>query len=324
LYKELDVDCVIGCGIHIKQNYDWGLVSKEIGVPYIVLHKENFAASKQREEKHFNTAKLLNKYNGNHIIVHNNIMKDLYIKAGLVKPEQISSLGSLRMDDLIRKIKSYQKKIKDRKKVVLFSFHYGIGFADIVKPGFANRDFGLIELFEHVHATFAKMAVQNRDIDFTIKPKWGGDWIDEIKYVCNKNNFDVENIENLSIEHNIDVHELIFDSDVICGYGSTSLLEAAIVGTPVIMPYFDEIVEKENEFRVILKDHFHVFDIAYSVIEFEKLILERVHYRPDVSQTQMKERYDLFEKYISPIKGNSLEKYIKVINSVIEREKKLL
>jgi hypothetical protein len=43
LYKKLGVDGVIGAGINYKQDYDWGFVSDEIGVPYIVLQRENIA-----------------------------------------------------------------------------------------------------------------------------------------------------------------------------------------------------------------------------------------------------------------------------------------
>ena len=44
-YRRLGVDAVIGAAVHYRQDRDIGAVSEEIGVPYIVLHRENLVTN---------------------------------------------------------------------------------------------------------------------------------------------------------------------------------------------------------------------------------------------------------------------------------------
>ena len=57
-YCFLKINSVIGAAIHYRQDIDWGEVSSRIGVPYIVLHKENLYAA----EGYIKQFKIANKY----------------------------------------------------------------------------------------------------------------------------------------------------------------------------------------------------------------------------------------------------------------------
>jgi len=319
LYRKIGVDCVIGSGIFYRQNYDWGLVSNEIGIPYIVLHKENLINSRIHR-RNYEIAKRNNRFQGAHIIVHNTILRDIFIKAGYVRPEQISSLGCLRMDGFVQRVKKQIKINNKRKKVVLFSFSYNTGLGADIKSFTENRDVGVVNLFEHVHVSIAKLAMKNKEVDFVIKAKWGGNWLREIEFVCKKNGIVTKELENLSVLHDVNVHNLIFESDVVCVYGSTTALESAIAAKPVIVPYFDEALKPEYADGVHHKDYFHLFDIAHSVEEFERLIVERLA-NPAVSEDCINERYAVFEKYVSSMKGNAREQYIGLIKKIVKESK---
>lgn len=319
LYARLKIDCVIGAAIHYKQDYDWGLVSDEIGIPYIVLHRENLATAPGHVARFYSLSKMLNGFRGSHIVVQNDTVKDAYIRSGYVNPENISALGCLRMDGFVRRVKETDKLSGHRKKVVLFSFTYATGLLGMMGHFPKNRDVGLANLFEHVHVAIAQLALQNSDVDFVIKPKWGGGWIDEVNYVFQKYGIRAQDIGNLSITADANVHELILESDVVCGFGSTTLLEAAIAAKPVIFPYFDEALKPEYADFVQFSDHLHLFDVAHSPDEFKALIAERLHH-PMVDEECMAERYAVFEKYVSSMKGDALDKYVKVINQVIHEK----
>ena len=327
LYSRLKIDCVIGAAIHYKRDYDWGLVSDEIGVPYIVLHKENIYMPKAYELLEAKYRKF-GKFKGSQIVVHSVLMKDFFIKSGYCNPDNISALGCLRMDEFVKKVKLSSRGISkkrigcNKKKVTLFSFTYGYmqvglsGFEEMVHFP-KNRDKGFVKLFENVHTSIAKLACNNKNIDFVIKPKWGGNWIDAIEYVFSKNNIESKRIDNLFIDSDINVHDLILESDVICAFTSTTVLEAAISAKPVIIPYFDEALKAELNELIEFKDNFNLMDIAYSPDEFERLIIERLN-SPEVTQKCIKERYALFEKYVSSMEGDALDKYVNVINQVIK------
>lgn len=57
LYARLKINGVVGAAIYYIQDYDWGVVSDEIGVPYIVLHRENLVTSPKMREKNYNLSK---------------------------------------------------------------------------------------------------------------------------------------------------------------------------------------------------------------------------------------------------------------------------
>jgi len=327
LYSRLKIDCVIGAAVHYKHDYDWGLVSDEIGVPYIVLHKENIYMPKAYEllEAKY---RQFGKFKGSQIVVHSVLMKDFFIKSGYCNSDNISALGCLRMDEFVKKVKISSRGISkkrigcNKKKVTLFSFTYG--YMQVGLSGFEEmhhfpkqRDKGFVKLFESVHTSIAKLACNNKNIDFVIKPKWGGNWIDEIEYVFSKNNIESKRIDNLFIDSDVNVHDLILESDVICAFTSTTVLESAISAKPVIIPYFDEALKAEFNELIEFKDNFHLMDIANSPDEFERLIIERLN-SPKVTQKCIKERYALFEKYVSSMEGDAQDKYVNVINQVIK------
>ena len=77
LYKSLKIDCVISAAVNYRHDYDWGLVSSEIDVPYIVLQKENAVAATNLHACRSENMKNRKKFRGDHVVVHNAIMKDI-------------------------------------------------------------------------------------------------------------------------------------------------------------------------------------------------------------------------------------------------------
>ena len=321
LYKRLKVDCVLGAAIWYEQEYDWGLVSDEIGVPYIVLHLENLVTAPGHVERLSCYARRLGEFKGSYIIVHNEIAKAALVRSGYVGLDKISSLGCLRMDGFVKRVKRATKinrhpSKNHRKKVVLFSFHRGAGLWGTTDKWPQDRGVGMSRLFENVHVAFAQLAMDNSTVDFVIKPKWGGRWLEEIDYVLRKNNIPVRKLGNLSIVVDVNVHDLILKSDVVCGFGSTTQLEAAITGKPVITPYFDEVLRPEYAAFIQFKNEFNLFDVAHNPEELKRLIISRLD-KPIIEKECMRERYSAFEKYVSSINGNALEKYTRVIKRII-------
>jgi len=146
-YRKYAIDCVISAAFHYKHDYDWGVISKNIGVPYIVMHRENLIASKAMEIFFIEYAKRLNKFEGSHAIVQNEVVTDILERVGFCNAKTISALGCLRMDEYVNKINSMKTSPSiERKSVVLFSFLPG--FALFSSPDIPydhwpkNRDHG--------------------------------------------------------------------------------------------------------------------------------------------------------------------------------------
>ncbi len=332
LFKQLSIDCVLGAAFYYRQDYDWGLVSEELGVPYIIIQSDRITGASDMDYVINKKIKRCHKFVGSHIIVQDNLSKEALIKAGYIRPDKVSFLGLPRMDGFVKKVKQsnksyFNRKIDNRRpKVTLFSFIPvcgGIKLKYGLRGNFQEqREVGYQKLFENVHVAITRLAEQNREIEFVIKTKWKGTWLDNIENMCKRSGYDVNNINNLTITDSIDTHQLIFDSDVICAFSSTTLLEAGIAGKPVIVPLFDEALKPEYQKSLSFYECYQLFDCAGSMSEFENLILKRINDPGQkVAKEFMEKKYEMFEKYISSMEGNSSDKYIELVSHIIECNK---
>jgi len=313
LFKKFNVDCVIGSHVEHKENLDWGEVSNNIGVPYIVFHRENLLASANMKKFVLERVKRIGCFNGSHMVVHNEVCRQFYIDNGYVGPDRISTLGCLRMDKFITKVQQCQTVINRRKKVVIFPFYLS-----------QFRDYSLYPCFRDIYTTFLKFANEHSEIDVVIKPKNKKEYknlYEMLDRIIEGTEIVFEKISNLYIRSDLDVQELLFEADVVCGLRTTALLEAAIVGKPVIIPYFKDLQDPKYDGYIIFRDSFHLFDIAKDVNELESLILKRLH-NQTIDKKIMEGRKALFESFISSLDGDATEKYVALIKSVVDGELK--
>ena len=313
LYKKFNVDCVISSHIEHKENLDWGEVSNNIGVPYIVLHRENLLASPSAKKAVLKRVKRIGGFNGSHIVVHNEICRQLYIDNDYVGPDRITALGCLRMDNFITKTQQCKTVTNQRKKVVIFPFFLS-----------QFHDYSLYPFFRDVYTTFLNFANEHSEIDVVIKPKNKKDYnhlYEMLDRIIEGTEIVFENISNLYIRSDLDVQELLFETDVVCGLQTTALLEAAIAGKPVIMPYFNELQDPKYNEYVYFRESLHLFDIAKNVKELESIIIYRLH-NPIIDEKIMEKRRAYFEKHVSGAEGDATEKYVKLIKSVVDEELK--
>ena len=107
-----------------------------------------------------------------------------------------------------------------------------------------------------------------------------------------------------------------FECDVVCGLKTAALLEAAVIGLPVIIPYFKDVQNQKYDERLFYRDAYDLFDIAMDVNELESLILKRLH-NQTIDKKIMEGRKALFESLISCLDGDATEKYVALIKQVI-------
>ena len=126
---------------------------------------------------------------------------------------------------------------------MLFSTHHVIGLLQIASANglFAKdkKDEGFIEHFKFLHAYFAASAIQNPKTNFVIKTKFVDIWHNEIENSI----FDilgktVKDIPNLIVTASIPAQELIQKAKLVIGLNSTTILEAKLLNTPVVLPIF--------------------------------------------------------------------------------------
>jgi hypothetical protein len=93
-------------------------------------------------------------------------------------------------------------------------------------------------------------------------------------------------------------------------------LEAAVIGLPVIIPYFKDLQNQKYDERLFYRDKYELFDIAKDVNELESLILKRLH-NQTIDKKIMEGRKALFESFVSSLDGDATEEYVAMIKRVI-------
>ena len=306
LYRRLEVDCVIGPHINYIADVDWGAVSDELGVPYLVFHRENMFAAAQTRRLVIDRTRRLGRFEGSHMAVHNEVSRQLHIDAGYVAPERISSLGCIRMDAFMERIRDAGPPRNDRRMVVFYPFVLGRVF----EPELAD-------FFRDVHMALVKLAVARSEIDVIMKPKpkFHPVWRGLLDRALDETGIDITGLDNLIIRDDLDVQELSLTADVICGLNTTALLEAAVAGRPVVIPYFGDLRTPKYDERLFFRDAFDLFDIAESADAFMAAILRRLQ-DPGADALVMRRRRELFERYVNTADGRATERYVALLKTV--------
>jgi hypothetical protein len=121
---------------------------------------------------------------------------------------------------------------------------------------------------------------------------------------------------NLSVEPTREAQQLILESSVVLALNSTVLLEAAVAGLPVIMPYFKDLREGPQGQGVMFREHTDLFDIPDTGEDLEKIVIERLRC-PEIGDDVMKKRRELFAALISSLDGDATSRYVQFLTRTV-------
>jgi len=331
LFSMIKVNCVTNVNYRYIEDAYWTLASEQIEIPYIMLYRECLLQKGTRiysdvvhRHQSFN-------FRGSHIIVHNETCKDSFIESSFIDKEKISVVGALRMDKYLSRLRNSQNnRNHKRKRFILFYFPYDMSLFG--KSGTPPDDYKFKyafsiwperkKYFRDIHSSIVELAIENPDIDFIIKPKHimmkGPSW-EYYKQILSDIDFD-NKVNNYFIEPNADVHNLILNSDVICSLQSSTAIEAAISGKPVILPVFDNYRSTENYQDFSWKKYLELFDIASDKQNFKDLILKLMNCN-SVNDDVLNKRKKVFHNFFNDLEGVSLNGYVDVIKNVVKDSK---
>ena len=310
LLRRLDVDAVIGANVRYVEDVDIGAVANELGTPYVVLHRENMLVPEGVFQFVTDRFRKLDKFQGHSIAVHNAITAKSFAESGYAIERQVFPLGCLRMDEFFRRLEKPRKQ-RARPLVTLFSFK------SYLKGIF---DGGYFPVFRDAHGPIARLAEQHPEIDFIIKPKPGMykklRFKREMDEAFRQWGSDPSRLpRNLRVDANLDAHDLILESSVVLGLNSTTQLEAAVAGLPVIMPYFANMRGTRVGANVKFTEHLDLFDVPDTPEDLMALVLERLK-SPTIPPHIMDKRRSLFSSLVSTWDGAATERYTEFLRGV--------
>jgi hypothetical protein len=335
LYKIISIDCVTTVHFKYLPDYYWTMASESLNIPYIMLYRECNLMSPIIYDMVLSMMASQGVFHGSHVIVHNQKCKDVFIQSNFAKENMITIASALRMDALVNNINQdkYKNITKEnkRKKFTLFYFPvdssmFGIKNNKVdVKKYYSSSNYWdkKERFFIQLHETILKLADENRDIDFIIKPKdifmHEKSWNFYEKVVL-KSGVDVKKLDNYIVDAYADVHSLIVESDVVCVGQSSTTIESLILGKRVIFPAFFEYMDTEYFKQFPWRNHLGLFDIATDAIEFEKVFYNAMQ-SVEVSDHIMEKRKELYLQCFDDLTGDAIGKYTKTIINVIEQHR---
>lgn len=311
------------------EDLDWSYVAEQLGVPSIVLYREGLNMYKRACEGLLARQKKFGKFIGTHIVVANKSTKDIFVESGFVDADNVTIGGIPRMDNLCQLIEMHnrlQQKPSERiggEKFRILVLYFAPGK---YQKGFADSDgvwrpAGIpIKLFEETMASIVNVAVNNPDIEVLIKPKKGDVSIKYFSELCKRRNLEIQSLKNLRIDDSINLHEYMMTSNVVCGLQSTSVLEAAIAGKEVVVPYFEEFRNTDWSDRFGYRDHLSAFSIPKNAVELEDCLISGLSKQQ--SDAIMEYRRQLFSTWVSSPDGTATHTCAQIIRDVISKSSK--
>jgi hypothetical protein len=314
LYK-FNINIVFSAAANYIQDAIFFPLFKKLNIKITIIQRENQSIQKYQ-------SRIQKKFYSNWeptladiILTSNETTKNLLQKILFYKNSKILTIGILRMDNYLKKIKNIKiKKIKSRKQILFFSFIRTVGILiqndlNLLKK---NNEIGLVDFFKNSHNLVIDYAYNNPDVDLIIKHKFGGKFLEDIK----KNWEQFKNVplpDNCKLVCDDNPHDLIINSDLVISFNSTTIFESGLKDIPIIIPAFDEVTKKYKKYYNFseLEKHF----IIANKKKFIKLIDKNLN-NFKISNNLRKGRYKLFNKYVSSTKGNSKKKIIEAINFI--------
>jgi hypothetical protein len=323
--RKVPIGCVIGAAVHYIQDLDWGAAAQSRGVPYVVLHKENLVMSPGARAETVRVLGHLGKFIGERVIVHNELMRRVFIDSGFVAEDRVIASGSPRMDPFLEHVQKAPEPSKEN-VVLLFSFFHATGLMGLIRRDSsafrgvwaADGKSGFVDLFRITHQAIARYALEHPDTRVIIKTKWAGSWTDRIHEVLNEVGLDPDRLPNLEITDRGDAQELILRARAVVGFGSTTLLEAAVAARPVITPHFAEVNDPAYEEFVPFGDEPALFQRATSEAHLVALIDEAVA-DSSVPPAVLSARRDAFDRYVTPFDGGATGRVASVLRDLAKR-----
>jgi hypothetical protein len=302
-YRRIPVDAVVRTDFKLQTDFDWGAVSRQIGLPYVVLQRENMIGHAPGIVcQQFMRDVDIGRFEGDHVIVYNEHSKQRYIRAGTTEPDRISVLGCLRMDELIARTRQ-PRAPRSRRRLTLFAIYPWIMQVEGIEAE---------EMYRDVHLAVAGFAQAHPDVDVVVKLKekdarTGYD--EQVRKLLRREGIDMDAIGNLKFSAKGPAHDHIFGSDAVIALNSTTVIESAVAGCPVIVPFFASMRMPKYRENLKFGADLDAFDVARDRADLERLLEARMA-DPVVPAEQIERRWAAFEKHFHSRDGRARERVV--------------
>jgi hypothetical protein len=344
LYSLVSVDCVTTVHFKYLPDYYWTIVSEELSVSYISLHRECNIMSPVTHNLIVRMMEKIGEFHGSHIIVHNEKCRRAFLDANFVSAEKITIGGALRMDEIGGNKLDYVNRFTTDKKKVFTLFYFPLSSSTFCSDKYNIEKYNINnilwerkgkygcwrfkkDLFVALHTKILEMAVENPDIDFIIKTKSEFMTTNSWKFyerLLSHSNIDFKMLSNYRIEDKVDTHSLISGSNVVCGLQSSSTAESIFMNKKVVIPLFYGLRNTKHYDLFPWINYEDLYCVIEDVQSFEKKVLTACENGTLEYKINHNRKKQLFKECFGFDDRKSLSRYEKtIINTVQNRRNNL-
>lgn len=314
--KKYNISKIFNFAIHYKSEFLFDQIAVTNDVKFITFHRECLYCSEAITKSITVNLKKILPFNGTKIIVHNKIVKDIFIKSKFCSGDKIEVIGPLRIDKISQHNKNLSKKRKGFKKKTVLFYIFGTGCLLNTKSSYfkemsTDPKYGWYNLVENTFRIILENAEKFPKHEFIFKAKFASpELISLFKRMINNRN--LKNVKFFTEDKN---YFLLKKSDLVISFGSTTILEALMMNKSVLIPFFDEVKDskykKHIPFRELIKTNIGCSEKKIFNQNIRKFLNENKKFYLDKNQKK-----SLLFKYLSVSNELNSDKVSKIIRSI--------
>jgi hypothetical protein len=323
--SERSIHAVITANFGYYAEKELGAALEALDVPFIALHKENSwsPAGQAFWQRIYSDRR--GPFLGRRILVYSPVERELQIRSGIADASRIEVVGMPRLDAVHDWRISHKGQIP--KPVILFASFPPDVSMPVLKTASPNgrqerltvieksaQHSSLAALCHSAHRAIIELAFSCPEVTVIVKTK--GRARDRRTVNSALVGFRKGDLPpNLQIVHGGSPLPLIAQAAVVCGFHSTVLMEALAAGRPVVVPWYDEVLDP------IVRGY--VFDLGNAVIrassagEFADLLKELALRRTPVPQTLPPDALQILHEWLGNADGKAGERAAQAILRVM-------
>jgi hypothetical protein len=197
---------------------------ESLGIPFLVLCRENYVWKKSADYVHSRFIDSRFKFRGRGVAVASEVTRQTLVSSGAFGADQVTVTGWPRFDSWLGR----DAALQERDSIVLLSY--------------AERRYLAPENFVDVLRIFAELALANQHrLKFVIKTKKANE-TDEIYDICPS--LRASEVEVTGTRSLMDIYDA---ARLVIGYNSLAVLETMLSSTPVVVPWWGDAVRPQAE-----------------------------------------------------------------------------
>lgn len=306
-YRPLKVDVVLTHHFRHVPDADWAAVTDELGIPHVLLNRENMIATKRQVDWVSWKVSRVGRFEGTAISVHNSRIRDLFVDQKYASACAIKVLGSPRMDAFASRIELGEFEDRGKRSLTLFGF--------LPKWTFDPSD--IEPIFVDVHRVLVELAEEAEDIEVFVKHRPNNfiAWQNAMNELCPELFAKLAKLPNVTITKDLVAHDLIALSRVTLGLNSTTILESKLAGRAVVVPIYGGLSQEKYRERIYFKEDLDSFIVPSDYDDMKRILRDELSVPRSAKDVPPGIR-DLFGRYVCSLEQPSTQAHVELFRSL--------